>query len=86
MDLTSSPPPPASRAPFAVLRRYARAVRAWAENNIAEYEAGIDWITPEGRRLEDEYDAAHAGIPCALAALVEWRVFRELDYFRRTGR
>lgn len=88
MDLTDSPPAPASRAPLTALRRYARAVRAWAENNIAEYEAGTDWITPEGKRLEGEYQAAYDRAPRALAALavlVDWHVFTELDYYRRTG-
>jgi hypothetical protein len=67
------------------MRLYARAVRAWAENNIAEYEAGTDWITPEGKRLEGEYESAYAAVPCRLAALVDQRVFRQLDYLRRTG-
>jgi hypothetical protein len=70
---------------IAALRRYARAARAWAEHNITEYEAGTDWVTPEGKRLEGEYESAYAAVPRRLAALVDRRVFRQLDYLRRTG-
>lgn len=65
--------------------RYARAVRAWAEHNIARYDAGTDWLDEEWHRLDAEYAAAAAGLPRWLAGIVEWHVFRQLDYFRRTG-
>ena len=66
------------------LRGYARALRAWAQNNITEYEAGTDWVTDEGKRLEGEYEAAYAGTPRWLARLVDWHVLRQLDYLHRT--
>jgi hypothetical protein len=67
------------------LLRYARALRAWAKDNIARYEAGIDWLTPEWHRLDAEYASAYAAIPRTAAKIIDWHVFRRLDYLRRTG-
>jgi hypothetical protein len=70
---------------IAALRRYADAVRAWSEYNIAQNATGAGWLTEEWERLDSEYQEASAAVPRWLAAPIRWRIFRRLDYFRWTG-
>lgn len=90
MDLTDSPPAPASRSPLAVLRRYAAAERALCEDAIASYAdhvaGGDGWETPS-RMHRESYDAG-AAVPWWLrpaAAVISRHIISELDYWRRTG-
>jgi hypothetical protein len=65
--------------------RWARVTREWAAHNIEMHAADIDWITPEGARLEAELAAAYAALPRRMAATVERHVLRRMDYYRLTG-
>jgi hypothetical protein len=88
VDLTKNPPPAASRAPIAVLRRYARSRRALCEIDLAEYAAGVDWDTPEFAAANRESYEASAALSRWLrpvAVLIDWHLIKELDYWRRTG-
>jgi hypothetical protein len=65
--------------------RYYRARRALDENAIADWEARIDYETPEFLRLNHEVAEAERGVTWWQRALIDWRVTRELDYWNRTG-
>jgi hypothetical protein len=88
VDLTDSPPAPASRAPLTALRRYARARRAQDENQIAEYQAGTDYETPEFLRINRETYEAELAVPWWLRwtiPVIDRRIEADLDFWHRMG-
>ena len=65
--------------------RYYFTVVSWCQHNIARYEMGIDWLDPEWGRLEADVAEALAHVGPWRRRVIERHVFRQLDYFRRTG-
>ena len=63
--------------------RYAAAFRALCEHNIADYEAGINQEAPSA--LNNTVIDAGRGVPWWRQMLIERRILRELDYWRRIG-
>jgi hypothetical protein len=74
---------PASRSPFAALRRYVRADRAVYANAVDGYLRCGHWETPPA--VYDEYEAAEAAVPHWAAVILDWYIARKLQYLRRTG-
>lgn len=74
-----------SAARKAAAERYAAARRALCESNIADVAAGIDEETPEFLRLNHEVIVAERGVPWWRRELIDLRILRELDYWRRMG-
>ncbi len=67
----------------AAIERYTKARRALDVNAIEEYEAGIDWETPEFLRLNREVADAERGVSWWRRWLISRRILRELDYWDR---
>jgi hypothetical protein len=65
--------------------RYMTAHEALWRNSAAEHEAGIDYETPEYHRLNRDVWAAEDGVPWWRQWLIDRRILRELDYWRRIG-
>jgi len=70
----------------AAIERYTKARRALDVNAIEEYEAGIDWETPEFLRLNREVAGAERGVSWWRRWLIDRRILRELDYWNRMSR
>jgi hypothetical protein len=79
---------PASRSPFAALRRYARAHREVLEASVAAFEVhgdrNLDIPLDLFRASDEALNAVPAWLRC-LATPVERHVASRLDYRHRTG-
>lgn len=67
----------------AAAERYERARRALDENAIAEWEARVEDETPEYLRLNHEVAEAERGVVMWRRWLIDARILRELDYWKR---
>lgn len=66
-------------------RRYEEARRALCHNGIREYAAGVTHETDEFLLLNRAVARAERGVSWWRRALIDRRVLRELDYFKRMG-
>lgn len=64
---------------------YAGVMRALCLNAIAEYAAGVDSETPEFRQINRAVAMAERRVPAWHRAIIDRRILRELDYWRRIG-